>query len=81
MINLYRKWSGIFTYPSRNKTDVPERIAEDWRYLPAERLAERTRDGDRGVAKPLMPADGQPFDRPPGQKERIEKSRRQRKNW
>ncbi len=67
------------TRPGNTVDAATERIAEDVRYLSAERLAARTRGGDRGVAKPRMTAAGQPFDLPPGQTERIEKSRRQHK--
>ncbi len=47
----------------------------------AERIAERTLGGDRGVAEPLMTSDGHPFDLEPVQTSRIAKRRQQRKRW
>ncbi|MDA8205870.1 MAG: hypothetical protein M0Z36_07365, partial [Thermaerobacter sp.] len=58
-----------------------EQIAEDWRHLSADQLAERTLGGDRGVAKPLVTSDGQVFDLQPVQKSRIKRNRWQRKKW
>ncbi len=58
-----------------------EQIAEDWRHLSADQLAERTLGGDRGVAKPLVTSDGQAFDLQPVQKSRIKRNRWQRKKW
>ena len=52
-----------------------KQIAEDLRHLSPEQLAERTRGGDRGIAKPLMTSDGQIVDWQPIHKTRIQKKR------
>ena len=58
-----------------------KQIAEDLRHLSPEQLAERTRGGDRGIAKPLMTSDGQIVDWQPIHKTRIQKKRQRRKKW
>ena len=69
------------TMPAKTVDAATEQIAEDLRHLSAEQLAERTLGGDRGVAKPLATSDGQIFDLLPVHKQRIRKTRRQRKQW
>ena len=67
--------------PGNTPDAAVEQIVEDLRHLSPDQLAERTLGGDRGVAKPLMTSDGHTFDLQPVQKERITKTRRQRKKW
>ena len=67
--------------PGKDADTATEQIAEDWRHLSRDQLAERTLGGDWGVAKPLVTSDGQIFDLPPEPKARIQKHRRQRKKW
>ena len=69
------------TIPGRDADAATERIAEDLRHLSVDQLAERTRGGDRGVAKPLATSDGQVYDLQPVHKSRLKKSQRQRKKW
>lgn len=67
--------------PGRDADAATEQIAEDLRQSLPDQLAARTLGGDRGMAKPLMPSDEPSFDLQPVQKERIHKTRRQRKKW
>lgn len=67
--------------PEKTADAATERIAEDFRHLSPEQLAERTLGGDRSIAKPLTTSDGQVFDLRPGQQDRIQKHRQQHKKW
>ncbi len=69
------------TLPERDPDEAVDRIAADLRRRPAERLAERTLGGDRGIAKPLTTSDGRIFDLQPVQKARIQQARRQQRKW
>ena len=69
------------TMPGGDAAAAMERIAEAFRQLSADQLAERTLGADRGVAKPLALSDGQGFDLQPVQKTRITKARHQRTKW
>ena len=69
------------TMPGRDADAATQRIAEDLRHRPVAQLAERSLDGDRGIAKPVTTADGPVFDLPPVQKTRIRKHRRHDTPW
>lgn len=68
-------------FPDSDPDQGIERIAENFRRMPEEQLLSRTLGADRGVAKPLTVSDGRVFTLLPMQKERIQKSRRQRAKW
>jgi putative transposase len=78
---LFSAEDEAIAFPDSDPAQGIERIAENFRRMPEDPLFNRTLGADRGVAKPLTVSDGRMFDLLPIQKERIQKSRRQRTQW